>query len=309
VPLDVPRAGIEKAWPWIKSVERILLNEQPEPFQGRHLLFGSDYSGDHKSSAFKSYAYLIVDTANSPQWFRAIERVRDQILPDGRRMAFKKLNDRVKMSALGPFLEATNEISGHLVGVVLPKSYRLMTTSQTLLAKWRDLPGLKGKWTDQSFEAMCRTAHMFVLLVSLWSRPMTNVTWITDEDEIVANEDRLDDMQQFAARLTSIFTHHPLGIFAMNTTAIHHPERDFEDLVAIPDLAAGMLAEVAGKLVKDGQIQSAREPLAQPLSEKSKMTSDWFWWPHASLKRTCVFFDRMSDRQMRVQKVTMEYLD
>ena len=46
-----------------------------------------------------------------------------------------------------------------------------------------------------------------------------DVTWITDDDSIVANAGRLDDVHQFAARLSAVFVPHQLGVFAMNTVS------------------------------------------------------------------------------------------
>ena len=89
---------------------------------------------------------------------------------------------------------------------------------------------------------------MFAVFLSLWSRPRMNVTWITDEDEIVANDKRLDDIHQIAARLVSRYVPHNMGVFAMNSTTIDGKDRFFEDFVSISDLAAGMLSEVADKL-------------------------------------------------------------
>lgn len=64
-------------------------------------------------------------------------------------------------------------------------------------------------------------------------------TWITDDDSIVVNECRLDDVHQFAARPTGLYVLHPLGIFPMNTVAIDTKDGGFGDVVAIPRLAAG----------------------------------------------------------------------
>jgi hypothetical protein len=175
-------------------------------------------------------------------------------LADGRRISFKRLGDNRRRRALIPFLEAAESISGHLVSLIVTKEL-------THMSAWSELPsdlptqlGLTAKWSTSSFESMFRTAHMFALLLALWARPLIDVTWITDQDEIVANEARLDDTHQIAARLTSMYMPHSMGIFAMNSTLIDSDDRPFEDLVAIPDLAAGMLSELAGRLTIGGSL-------------------------------------------------------
>jgi hypothetical protein len=149
---------------------------------------------------------------------------------------------------------------------------------------------------------------MLAVFLGLWSRPSMHVTWITDQDEIVANDDRLDDTHQIAARLSSAYIPHHMGVFAMNSTAIDGKERAFEDLVAIPDLAAGMLSEMASKLAADGIMPA--EQIVHELAgftEKSHIISDWFWFPHSTLRRTCILVDRLDEHRFRTQKITMHY--
>jgi hypothetical protein len=112
-----------------------------------------------------------------------------------------------------------------------------------------------------------------------------DVTWISDQDEFVDNEQRLDDAQKIAARISTLYLQHTLRVFAMNTTQIDGPGREYEDLVAIPDLAAGMLSELSRNLLEDGAIQI-----------KSDVISDWFWHEGANLHRTCIVLDKVADK-------------
>lgn len=75
-----------------------------------------------------------------------------------------------------------------------------------------------------------------------------DLEWITDQDQSVANELRLDDFQ----RMISIYLKFPMGVFAMNTTAIDGPERLYEDLCAVPDLAAGTASDVSAAVFRSG---------------------------------------------------------
>jgi hypothetical protein len=111
---------------------------------------------------------------------------------------------------------------------------------------------------------------MFAVFLSLWSRPRANVTWITDEYEIVANDNRLDDVHQIAARLVSRYAAHKMGIFAMNSTTIDGNDRFLEDFVSISDLSAGMLSEVAAKLSENGKLPAQQmEKDAAAFTEKT----------------------------------------
>jgi hypothetical protein len=118
----------------------------------------------------------------------------------------------------------------------------------------------------------------------------------------------LDDAQQLAAKLSAQLVPHHMGVFAMNSTAIDGDDRAFEDFVAIADLAAGMLSEIASSFVsRPGAPDYSISPAINP-SHKTEIISDWFWWPHANLKRTCILVDAAGPNQFKVTRITMKYV-
>ena len=133
-----------------------------------------------------------------------------------------------------------------------------------------------------------------------------DVTWITDDDSIVANAGRLDDVHQFAARLSAVLVPHQLGIFAMNTVSSDSKARGFEDFVAIPDLAAGMIGEALS--VSRNQEQGRRNEYgAEELSMKSEVIADWFWHRSGPLKKNCILISPTgTGAQFAIGELNME---
>jgi hypothetical protein len=174
------------AWPWTRVFLGKLRQLRGEPFQGTYLLFGSDYSGDHVGSRFKIYAFVVADADGSPEWPARCREVRRKFLSDGRRMAFKNLNDGQRRRALIPFLDAAEYLDGQVVAVAVTKKLSGLSTSTNSLRQWADLHGLRGRWDPKSFEQMARVAQFFALFLSVWSLPGTHVSWVTDNDAIVA---------------------------------------------------------------------------------------------------------------------------
>jgi hypothetical protein len=160
-------------------------------------------------------------------------------------MAYKRLDDRLRKNALVPFLAAAAGLDGHLVALAIDKRKKWLSTASGASDQLLRELDLKAKWNARSLEGMLRKVHITAILLSLWSRPYTNVTWITDQDEFVANDLRHDDALMAAARFSSFYVDHPMGVFRLNTTGQDIEARDFEDLCAIPDLAAGMLSDVS----------------------------------------------------------------
>jgi hypothetical protein len=100
---------------------------------------------------------------------------------------------------------------------------------------------------------------------------------------------------------------HTLGEFAMNTTKVDGPGLEFEDLVAIPDLTAGMLAELSSALAKGASWSdlNGRHALQMGIVQlKSELIADWFWHSDARLARTCIVIDKV-DTRSRVFKLDM----
>src|SRR5262249_27871720 len=156
-------------WPWTAAFKRQLRQLRAKPFSGSHLLFGSDYSGDHSGSRFRVYGFVIADADASPEWPARCGEVRRSFLVDGRRMSFKNMNDRHRRRALVPFLEAAEFLDGHVVAVAVTKDLERLSTGTNTLALWKNLPGLQAKWDARWFEQMVRVAHFFSLFLSVWS--------------------------------------------------------------------------------------------------------------------------------------------
>lgn len=223
-------------------------------------------------------------------------------------MSFKNLNDTHRRSALVPFLEMSEHLEGSVVAVAVRKNLQPLTAGKEPMNCWKERHGLRANWDWKTFEQMASVAHFFSLLLSVWSSPGMNVSWITDDDNIVANDSRLDDMQEFSARISTMYLKHALGEFMMNTVAVDTQERDFEDYLAIPDLAAGMLSEVLSTADSGTFIRSPGLGGQKVLSDKSEIIADWFWHSSGSLKKACILIDRVSPGKFGVGKLNMGQL-
>jgi hypothetical protein len=92
----------------------------------------------------------------------------------------------------------------------------------------------------------------------------------------------------------------------MNSTAIDDHHRGFEDFVALPDLAAGMLSEIASGFINHPVASEHYICSSVNVSDKAQVIADWFWWPHANLKRTCILIDTAGPQQFKVTRITMK---
>jgi hypothetical protein len=222
-------------------------------------------------------------------------------------MSFKRVVDETRMAALVAYLEAADTLTGHLVVVAVDKRIKRLVCFPEEFERFRAAFDLKARWNEQGFEDMARKAYFLTICLSIWAAPGMDLEWITDQDQSVANDLRLDDFQRVAARLSSLYLQFPMGVFAMNTTGIDGPERLYEDLCAIPDLAAGMVSDVSTGILGSGGLPLNGVARVESFSEKTKTIASWFWWPFPGLKRTMLSFDHGGDGPHSIRTINMHY--
>lgn len=293
-----------RLWPWGHSVQKFVSAGETQIGKSENLIIASDYGGEHPQSSHFIYCYLVVRRGGH-EWCSVIQSARKRLLPDGRVMAYKRLDDPRRQKALLSFLLAAANIDGHLVAVAVDKRKKWLSTIPNSAQHLQKGFDLKAKWNPRALEAMMRKVHFPAILLSLWGAQLGNVTWITDQDEFVANEKRHDDALLAAARMVSFYADRPMGVFRLNTTAQDPELKDYEDLCAIPDLAAGMLSEVATRLSREAVWENKfRRVLPSVLPLKADIIADWFWDHATILRKTFISID-LEGEQYRVRKIWM----
>lgn len=276
--------GLKSVWPWGHSIQHILAPKERGTAPGPQLVVASDFGGEHKSATHLIYVYLVV-AGGVEGWASRMAKLRTGVLAD-RTMAYKSLGDGVRQAALPEFLMAAADLDAHLVAIAVDKRQKWLSTQPGYADDLRREFGLKCSWNPRALEALMRKAHFLALLLSLWAPIGAHVTWLTDEDEFVANEKRHDDALLTAGRLASMYLDQPMGIFALNTTTQDSAARHFEDLCSVADLTAGLLSDVSTGLSSAMNPDATEQRLEEPdLSLKARVLLDWF-----------------ADRQMRLRK-------
>jgi hypothetical protein len=86
---------------------------------------------------------------------------------------------------------------------------------------------------------MLRVVHIVSFFLAGLSRAHQNVIWITDEDEIAANDNRMRELTNLFGNISSHYLPHSMGHFRCGTMKSDDGSRQLEDLASIPDLVAG----------------------------------------------------------------------
>jgi hypothetical protein len=116
---------------------------------------------------------------------------------------------------------------------------------------------------------------------------------------------RLYETHEFVARPSSLFLPHTLGVFAFNSASAVYEKVLYEDFIAIPDLASGMLSDVFSHHV-DLKISNNKKYFPaideECMSVKSNILSEWFWHLGSSLLKTCIVIDK-EEKKMAIRKI------
>jgi len=298
----------EPLFPWCNTLNRIMQSIGVPQLLGPMVFIASDYGGSHKSSKYEVFSVVYVDAEASSEWEARRRHIRQQFMGDGRRMSFKRLGDRQRQKAIGPFLWAAEALSGVCVSLVIRKSLRPLHGDKAVFDQFRKAIPLQGKWRDRQLERMMRITHLVSFLTGGLSRPGQHIYWISDQDDVFADKLKSADSAQVVSRFTSHYVKHPLGELGVGTTALDEGDRFEEDLAAIPDLVAGATAELATQLVEvcGGCIpHGVAIPFDRLLVRKVELLSDWLYDDRGSFKRVIILFEKQHDGSLSVCRLDM----
>jgi len=222
----------------------------PDLRDGSPLVLGSDYSGEHALPEFRVLSFLLTTYKSITAWEPLRTSVRKMHLADGRRMSFKALNDAMRINALPSFLGAASQLNGVLVCVGVEKGYSLSQDN---------LPLLEHDWVADPLQKLLEICVFGGIVIDGLRGVGQNVHWITDDDAIVSTEKAQLDAMNLMGGILHKYSDEHLEV-ALGIASKFDDERRAEDLVAIPDLAAGAFSETLTTIGKSSMPTSGSGP-------------------------------------------------
>lgn len=273
----------------------------PNLHEASCLFVGSDYGGEHQNANYQTLTFLIADVAACARWVSVWAPWRKRLLPDRRRMAYKSLNDGLRARALFPLLETANRLPGLLVTFAFSRAIRSvfaadgnLDTSQLEFAPLREFPAPVA-------EKFMRVTHVLGLLLAGLSAPGQDVLWVTDEDSIAANPARVRHLCDALAFASSHCLGHSLRHLRVATSKQDSGDLSLEDLLAIPDLAAGALSSAMDSMLgsRGAPPNGFWLPPVQDVLGKTRKVLDWFSDNTQPLRRFVIVVDETPLRQLQ----------
>lgn len=227
------------------------VTELPDFSEDTKLGIFSDFGGEHAGAEFATYSILIMSLSKAGPFQTAIEALRRKysMVDPYSEFAYKKLTNGARSRAIGEFLHIVdNFIHGALITVAIDKQLKTVfggskNHAHADMTKQLAAMGL-GKWKGEVAEKAARVCHTICAFLSLTMHPNQRVLWYCDNDAI--NQDSgvrtFKNMQEIFAHVLRGYTQKHLDIlgFAKSFTDKSH----YDDLLSIPDLAAGVVQDL-----------------------------------------------------------------
>ena len=195
----------------ISGSEAVIENSIRSLRRSRTLLMFSDYGGEHKGARYEVFSYLVT----TPVGFSGFDAERVQLRRAGlgveRRMAYKALNDRVRLRSLTGYLEAADRLAGVLISFAVDKR---ATHRFNEIYKPETAFGTLGLWTAKPFGKLSRVAHLAAIVIEGLRADGQDLIWITDEDEIAPNPTKHAEATRFLGHIFSSYCTGDMGTSA-----------------------------------------------------------------------------------------------
>jgi hypothetical protein len=295
-------------FPWSNTLNNIFSNSAVPSFDGDIIYILSDYSGDIKDSDYNIISILFIDLKNSAEWFFNQNKIRKESLLSARKMSFKNLNDRIRQQALIPFLKNANNLSGICFSFAIKKNIKNLLLTDKIFDLFKNDALFNAKWNNKDLEKMLRVTHFISFILGGLARPNQNIYWISDEDNIFANNDRTRDLSRIVSAFTSYYIDFNLGELGVGTTQIDEGDFIEEDLSAVPDLIAGALSESITTLANNYKEHIPPKIIFKydgEFSNKTDMILSWLFNNDYKLKKLVILFDKYISNEYSVSKFEM----
>ena len=250
------------------------------------MLVTCDIGGSQKFQRYETFSFLVLDLDRNGPWLATQAAYRAQFFTHHRRMSFKALNDGLRRRALPSFLRLASLVDGMLVTFAVDKLKRPQIGFDDEVQE-----ELSAFWKSAVVDRLMWVIYLSVFLISGLSATGQDVMFIVDEDEVAANVPQLTKLTELFGRACSNQGGPMMGHLRCGTAKSDDGSLALEDLLAIPDLAAGAVSEFTDVVRRQGAgpLSGLIQRLPPVLTWKTRFIMPWLNARDQSLTRlTCI---------------------
>jgi hypothetical protein len=271
-------------------------NGLPDLRATKNLLIGADYSGEDGKAPCVVYSLLMTSIEAWAEWEPKRLQVRRTHFSDSRRMSFKKLSDKQRAQALLPILNAADSLDGLIFSIAISKQCPSVFSASPPLDLRNPQFAAYRKWKPSVLDKAFLILHLSGLLIGGLAEAGQDLLWFTDEDSIAANDQRVSELTQLFAWISSLYLSFEMGRCRCGTSRCDNGTLQIEDFLAIPDLVAGALSEQFAINANSPPMPSGVFWVQRgDFSEKTQRITWWFADAGQALKRLVCVVDPTED--------------
>jgi hypothetical protein len=185
-------------------------------------------------------SFLIIDPYSLANWDQLRLLTRFNFKLQQREIGYKKLNDKIRRLCLTTFINNVNQLHGGLLTILIDKSMGCLFPSIHSEGS-EDAILLVNNFKSSILERVLRVTNFCAVLFAGLCGKTKKITWIMDEDDIVANDFKRNIF--FKTLVNSFFEvtngkKIQFNMFTPNMVSSEIPTNitHVKDLLAIPDL-------------------------------------------------------------------------
>jgi hypothetical protein len=216
------------------------------------VLILSDYGGEAHTSKYLTYTFTFVDYNATGFFSRAMSEIREKhgLFDPHKEIAYKDIKRYRQLSRCLPeYLSLTNNfLNGLIFTLVVDKRVVSLSgdnnrKSNEELASLMSNNGL-GRWTPDTAEKLHRIIQVGSYFCNLLIGAGKKILWMTDNDSIMANEEKADAASQMIVNLLNSFKKaKKYDVVAITPKPFdkHEDKLLMGDLLSLSDLVAGSI--------------------------------------------------------------------
>jgi hypothetical protein len=245
----------------------------PNLKESDNLYLFSDYSYNSEQQLI-AYSILITDNESFISFKANQKFFWEESSLDVRVIEYKKLNDQIRRKALSPFLHFCNNINGLVLTILFNKSTKSIFQTE----RPKQLENQMKVWKSEEIqEKFLRLREIIIAMLNGLSRQSQKICWITDNDDIVANDSQLRAANEILKQTFDKYLDFKIGGCELKTTSMDSPDSVFEKLCSLTDLCAGGLVDFIGDYEKQNLIGLSSEILNPIDHSKDKVNPITNW--------------------------------
>lgn len=225
--------------------------ELPDFSDDKKIAVMSDYGGEHSNARYHTYSFLFLALDKNGPFQTHMQTLRQKykIHDPYTEFKYKDLKYGPRSRALPEYLELIdNLIHGAVVTVAIDKkigSVFGMTKHEAHASITTQLEeGGFGKWTGQVGEKVLRVLHILAAFTAVMTYDQQRLLWYSDNDQI--NEDAKErsfaGTQKLFGSIGAMYMTHGFDVLGFGKSFVE--KGNLDDLLSVPDFAAGMLQDL-----------------------------------------------------------------